>query len=50
MRTYNAKVGVRGDEGEKMMRWVTSKAAEVRLIRNVEVLRSPVVKFKAERV
>ncbi|KAF4629142.1 hypothetical protein G7Y89_g9009 [Cudoniella acicularis] len=39
-----------GEEDEKKMRLVRSKAAEVRLVRNLGSLRTPEVKFRAEDV
>lgn len=39
-----------GEVDEKKLRLVRSKAAEVRLVRNLRALRSPVVEFKAEDV
>ena len=48
---YNARVRGRADEDDqKRTRLIESKAAEIRLVRNLESLRSPVVKFRAERV
>jgi pyridoxine kinase len=48
---YRKLVGGRGkEEDEKRLRLVNSKAAEVRLVRNLESLKHPVIKFRAERV
>ncbi len=41
--------GVNWEGDEKKKRLVESKAAEVRLVRNLDCLRHPDVKFKAER-
>ena len=38
------------EEDEKRLHLMQSKAAEVRLIRNLKSLKSPAVKFKAEKV
>ena len=37
-------------EGGKEKRLVESKAAEVRLVRNLDCLRHPEIKFRAERL
>ena len=50
MAKYNARVGERWDDDAKKMRLITSKAAEVRLVRNLDALKNPEVKFKAEKV
>jgi pyridoxine kinase len=47
---YNARVQGRGEEDQKRTRLVESKAAEVRLVRNLKSLKNPVVKFRAEKV
>jgi pyridoxine kinase len=48
---YNKQVGGRGkEEDEKRLHLVKSKAAEVRLVRNLDSLKNPVVKFRAEKV
>ena len=48
---YNTQVGGRNKEhDEKRLRLLTSKAAEVRLVRNIESLKHPEVKFRAETV
>ena len=46
---YEKQVGGRGTD-EKKDRLVRSKAAEVRLVRNLGSLRNPEVKFRAEKV
>ncbi|CAG8953093.1 hypothetical protein HYFRA_00003288 [Hymenoscyphus fraxineus] len=48
-KTATLGTGV-GDEDEKKLRLAKSKAAEVRLVRNVRALRDPIVEFKAENV
>jgi pyridoxine kinase len=48
MRKWEEKVG--NEEDEKKTRLVRSKAAEVRLVRNLGCLRDPIVKFRAEKV
>lgn len=46
---YNAKIKTLGTEvDEKTLRLVRSKAAEVRLVRNLGCLKNPVVRFRAE--
>lgn len=51
LEIYNAQVGGRNKEDdEKRLRLLTSKATEVRLVRNLGALKHPEVKFKAERV
>jgi pyridoxine kinase len=48
---YNTRVQGRGEEDDKKrLRLVQSKAAELRLIRNLDALKIPIVKFRAERV
>lgn len=48
---YNKQVGGCGKEDdEKRLRLVKSKAAEVRLVRNLKSLKYPIVKFTAEIV
>ncbi|KAH8602671.1 Ribokinase-like protein [Bisporella sp. PMI_857] len=48
---YNNQIGGRGkDEDEKRLRLVRSKAAEVRLVRNLPSLKNPEVRFRAEKV
>jgi len=48
---YNTQVGGRDKEhDEKRLRLLTSKATEVRLVRNLEALKHPEVKFNAEIV
>ena len=48
---YNTRVQGRGeDDDKKRFRLVQSKAAEVRLIRNLDALKTPMVKFRAEGV
>jgi pyridoxine kinase len=49
MEKYEARVKGRGED-EKRFHLVKSKAAEVRLIRNLEALKNPEVKFRAEVV
>ena len=50
MAKYNAHVRGRGEDDEKKMRLVTSKAAEIRLVRNLDAMKNPEVKFIAEKV
>ena len=51
MEKYNLKVKTRGEEDdEKKLRLVKSKAAEVALVRNLDALKNPDVKFRAEKV
>lgn len=50
MAKYNAQPGGRGKDDERKLRLVTSKAAEVRLVRNLSALRNPEVNFRAEKV
>lgn len=51
IKKYRAKVkGIGGEEDHKTFRLVQSKAAEVRLVRNLNALKNPVVKFRAEKV
>lgn len=54
LEVYKKKMGTlgtgAGEEDEKKTRLVKSKAAEVRLVRNLGALRSPIVEFKAEDV
>jgi len=50
MARYNNRVQGQEEQDEKKLRLVKSKAAEVRLVRNLESLKNPVVKFKAEKV
>jgi pyridoxine kinase len=46
---YNARVGARDSAAdEKAFRLAKSKAAEVRLVRNLDALKNPDVKFRAE--
>jgi pyridoxine kinase len=48
---YNKLPGARGKEDdEKRFHLMQSKAAEVRLIRNLSCLKNPVVRFRAEKV
>lgn len=48
---YNKLPGGRGkDEDEKRLHLMQSKAAEVRLVRNLASLKNPVAKFRAERI
>lgn len=47
---YNTRVQGIGEDDDKRFRLVQSKAAEVRLIRNLDALKNPVIKFRAERV
>lgn len=48
---YNSQVGGRDKENdEKRLRLLTSKATEVRLVRNLGALKHPEVQFKAEIV
>jgi len=46
---FENQVGGRGDD-EKKLRLVKCKAAEIRLVRNLDCLRNPEVKFRAERI
>lgn len=48
MRRWKEKTGGEGDEKER--RLVGSRAAEVRLVRNVGSLRGPVVRWRAVEV
>jgi pyridoxine kinase len=50
MEKYNARVRGTEDEDEKTLRLVQSKAAELRLIRNLDALKNPEVKFRAEKI
>ncbi|EKD19353.1 uncharacterized protein L3040_009207 [Drepanopeziza brunnea f. sp. 'multigermtubi'] len=48
---YNSQVGARDSEKDaKKLKLATSKAAEVRLVRNVDCIRFPDVKLTAEKV
>ena len=49
LEKYDEQVAGRGKD-EKKARLMQSKAAEVRLVRNLEFLRNPAVKFRAEKV
>lgn len=49
LERYNNQVGARESENDaKKLKLITSKAAEVRLVRNVDCVRFPEVKFTAE--
>ncbi len=51
MEAYHSRVkGPGEEEDEKKFRLVRSKAAEVALVRNLEALKYPDVKFRAEKV
>ncbi|CAL3964221.1 unnamed protein product [Diplocarpon coronariae] len=51
LERYQRRVGPRDSaDDEKRLRLVTSKAAEVRLVRNLDCIRFPDVKFTAEEV
>jgi pyridoxine kinase len=52
VKKWESGVGGRGgpEKDGKRRRLVESKAAEVRLVRNLEVLKKPEVKYRAERV
>lgn len=51
LEKYNSQVGGRDVlSDEKKLRLVKSKAAEVRLVRNLKALKDPDVKFRAETV
>lgn len=50
MERFTNRVGGRGEESEKRLKLAQSKAAEVRLVRNLPYLRSPEIKFRAENV
>ena len=50
MEKFNSRVKGRGDESEKRLKLARSKAAEVRLVRNLPYLKHPQVKFRAEDV
>ncbi|TVY81285.1 putative pyridoxal kinase [Lachnellula suecica] len=50
LEKFNNRVVGRGDESEKRLKLATSKATEVRLVRNLPCLRHPEVKFRAENV
>lgn len=47
---YNAKIEGRGQEDKKRFHLVESKAAEIRLVRSLENLKNPTVRFRAEMV
>jgi pyridoxine kinase len=47
---YNTKIGGRVEEDPKQFRLVVTKASEVSLVRNLDSLRSPSVKFTAEKI
>lgn len=47
---YHARVQGRGEEDSKRLHLAESKAAEVRLVRNLEALKNPVIRFRAEKV
>lgn len=51
LERYHDRVGARDSEKDaKRLKLVSSRAAEVRLVRNVDCIRSPDVKFTAEEV
>jgi pyridoxine kinase len=51
IQKHNARIEGRGqEEDKKRLHLVESKAAEIRLVRNLENLKSPVVKFRAETI
>ncbi|KAH7417060.1 Ribokinase-like protein [Cadophora sp. MPI-SDFR-AT-0126] len=51
LEKYHSQVGARDTEADtKKLKLVTSKAAEVRLVRNLDCLKFPEVKFVAEKV
>jgi pyridoxine kinase len=50
MEMWANRVGTSAEEDEKKLRLVKSKAAEVRLVRNLGALKNPEVKFRAEEV
>lgn len=43
-------VGVDGEEAKRRLHLIQSRAAELRLVRNLESLRSPVVQFRARKM
>lgn len=47
---YNSRVQGRGEDDTKRFHLVKSKAAEIRLVRNLEALKNPDIKFSAEKV
>jgi pyridoxine kinase len=50
MERWANRVGASEEEDEKKLRLVRSKAAEVRLVRNLGALKNPEVNFRAEEV
>ncbi len=51
LEKYHSRVGARDSEADaKRLKLATSKAAEVRLVRNLDCIRLPDVKYKAEDV
>jgi pyridoxine kinase len=51
MEKFHARVQGRGEEDDtKRLHLVKSKAAEIRLVRNLDALKNPDVKFRAENV
>jgi len=50
LQVFNNRVKGRGEDSEKRLKLAGSKAAEVRLVRNLQFLRHPEVKFRAENV
>jgi pyridoxine kinase len=50
MERWSKRPGASGEEDEKKLRLVRSKAAEVKLVRNLGALKNPEVKFRAEKV
>ena len=51
MEKFNARVqGSDEEHDKKRLHLVKSKAAEIKLVRNLEALKNPVVKFRAEKV
>jgi pyridoxine kinase len=50
LEAFNSRIKGRGEDSEKRLKLAASKAAEVRLVRHLQSLKHPEVKFRAENV